>query len=461
MSNESRTNLSHRMKNSSYIFVPFAGDKISENFSHMDISDYWRAKEQGNKYFLKYIVDKLNHGSNEVCCRPYIMDDYIRREMGIIESNHPCFLETLKYTDGTKPFAFTISEILLFLFETNIGFLVFKIEHSMEDTLSTIASKNYHLKKVHNTILFTNKSDGTKATLVNGTDSINSLSLLSEFILEKTMDPEINVFFNHNTMTERRSNILTHVNLKLDHDLNKIDNAAIEDALFHLKRNYHSEWQTEKRSVYKEDEYFKASSHIRWGITSEATVSLTITDPKTFFVGNSFYDNFHSYYLYLYIIALHQKYALYHFLTNFSTANNLDTLEKKLKDLANFKAKYVFEIISESETYQSVYSKQCKAFGLHPLFVDIDEQVKRILEIKERKQQKVIEKQGTRMNKILGLIAFLGLFSALVDINTILDWLNIPHIGMIKVVASVIIAVIGMIFFVLYIFWGKEQKDKE
>lgn len=166
MGSSNRPDLTSRMKNSSYIFVPFSHD---DKFAGINVSSYWREKRQGNKYFLKYIVDKLSHDSTSVCCRPYLMDDLARSTLGIISSLQP--------------------------------------------------------------------------------------------------------------------------------------------------------------------------------------------------------------YLYLYILALHQKYALYYFLTNFSIEQNMAGLEKKLQDLVNFKAKYVFEIISESETYQTVYYKQCKSFALEELYRDIDEQI--------------------------------------------------------------------------------------
>lgn len=410
MSNPNRPNLAHRMKNTSYIFAPFSGEKSFEN---LGVDNFWREKRQGNKYFLKYIVEKLSHDSNNVCCRPYLMDDNLRNTLGIVSPSDCCYIDTSKYVIGDNPFSFYIREILLFLFETNIGFIIYKIEHSSEDTSDIIASKNYHLKKVHTTLLYTEKDDGTKASLVLGIETINSLSLLTEYILSKTLDEKVDVFFNYNSAEERRSNILTHYNLRLDQPLCDEDNSKIEDILFHLKRNYHHEWKVEETTVYNEAEYFKASSHIRWGITSEATICLTITDPQTYFVGNSFYDNFHSYYFYLYILSLHQKCALYYYLTNFSTKRSVNELEKGLQELAYFKAKYGFKIISESETYQTIYSKQCRAFMLDKLYSDIDEQINRVMEVKNILNEERKNQQEARINWILGLITFLSFFQLL------------------------------------------------
>ena len=297
--NIERPNLINRIKNSSYIFVPFVCSKNTD-FSNIEI--YWRAKSQNNKYFLKYIVDKLIPESNTVCCRPYLMDDNVRSDLGIIESSCNCYIETMKYADEIT-FSFRINEILLFMFDTSIGFIVYKIEHESTDSAYRIASKNYHLKKIHNTVLYTRKEDGTNSTLVIASASINSLSTLTEYILEKTINTETQIFFNYCEKSERRSNILTHFNFKLDHNLCDNDQAEIDKILFYLKRNYHYQWDRDKGDKIKTEEYFKASPYIHWGITSEATICLTLTDPETYFVGNSFYDNYHSYYLYIYIIA--------------------------------------------------------------------------------------------------------------------------------------------------------------
>lgn len=461
MGSSNRPDLTSRMKNSSYIFVPFSHD---DKFAGINVSSYWREKRQGNKYFLKYIVDKLSHDSTSVCCRPYLMDDLARSTLGIISSLQPCFVDTTKYVVDNRPFSFYIREILLFLFETGIGFIIYKIEHDNNDTSDIIASKNYHLKKIHKTLLYVEQVDGTRGALVPGISDINSLSALSKYILEKSIDGEVRIFFNYCTAEEWRSNILTNYNLHLDHCISSEDNTQIESILFHLKRNYHHEWETESESVYNEKEYFKASTYIRWGITSEATVCLTVTDPETYFVSNSFYDNFHTYYLYLYILALHQKYALYYFLTNFSIEQNMAGLEKKLQDLVNFKAKYVFEIISESETYQTVYYKQCKSFALEELYRDIDEQINRVIEVKQTLAEQRRNYQEAKVNWILGLIAFLGFFSALIDLNTLigcLTWIfNDIQIGILKLIATSVLLLVGIISIIAFLIASKKKNNK-
>lgn len=460
MGSSNRPDLTSRMRNSSYIFIPFSHNN---KFTGLNVSDYWREKKQGNKYFLKYIVDKLSHDSNSVCCRPYLMDDITRSTLGIISPLHPCFIDTTKYVVNNRPFSFYIREILLFLFETGIGFIIYKIEHRNADTSDVIASKNYHLKKIHSTLLYVEQIDGTRATLVSGLAAINSFSALSKYILAKTIDRDVKIFFNYCSAEEWRSNILTNYNLHLDHCLSTGDDTKIENILFHLKRNYHHEWETELESVYNEKEYFKASPFIRWGITSEATVCLTITDPETYFVSNSFYDNFHSYYLYLYILALHQKYALYFFLTNFSTEQKINELEQNLQNLADFKAKYVFKIISESETYQTVYYKQCTSFALDELYRDIDEQINRVIEVKQTLAEQGRNQQEAKVNWILGMIAFLGFFSALVDLNELIDcltWIfNDAQIAILKTIATSALLLIGIISVIAFLI-ASRRKNK-
>lgn len=461
MFNQIRSNEIGRIKNTSYIFVPFY---CPVQFNELSIDEQWREKNQGNKYFLKYIVDKLKHNSANVCCRPYLMEDVVRDSLGIVKSNRLCTLETRQYAANNRPFSFYIVEILLFLFETKIGFLIYKIEHEKNDTYKHIASKNYHLKKIHSSPLYTTKEDGTKATLVLGDDTTNSLSLLTQYILKKTVNKNVDIFFNYTSEKERRCNILSHFHLKLEHKLCDKDNTDIENILFLLKRNYHHEWEPDFGSVYKETEYYQASPFIRWGISSEATVCLTISDIDTFFVGNSFYDNFHSYYLYEYILALHQKYALYYFLTNFKAESDLDELENNIADLADFRAKYVFQIISESETYQTVYSKQCKVFELETLFCDIDEQVNRVTQIKNAISERKQEEQEDKINHILALLAFFGIFSASNDVSELiesLDWIiNRSMIPNVQKIAVAILWGISLTLLVRYFIANSKKHSK-
>lgn len=139
-------------------------------------------------------------------------------------------------------------------------------------------------------------------------------------------------------------------------------------------------------------------------------------------------------------------------------------LEKKLQDLVNFKAKYVFEIISESETYQTVYYKQCKSFALEELYRDIDEQINRVIEVKQTLAEQRRNYQEAKVNWILGLIAFLGFFSALIDLNTLigcLTWIfNDIQIGILKLIATSVLLLVGIISIIAFLIASKKKNNK-
>lgn len=107
--------------------------------------------------FFQYRYLLESKESNTVCCCPYLMDANVRSDLGIIESSCNCYIETMKYADGVT-FSFRINEILLFMFDINIGFIVYKIEHD--------------------TVLYTRKEDGTNSNL----DSMLMLYYLSCYL---------------------------------------------------------------------------------------------------------------------------------------------------------------------------------------------------------------------------------------------------------------------------------------
>lgn len=466
----SKTSQTKRLQNVSYLFVPF---NIKEHRNSLrqivEKSEYWEEKNTSYKYFLRYIEDKLSPQSNTYCIQQYTLLEDKRKEMGIIDQETSCYMYAKKSNESGHPFSFKINEIKLYIFDTNIGILAFKIIHPLQDSWGRVATKCYHLKKVYTAKLFTknnfDKGLITKEVVGLSTKTINNLSELSEYILFCTDLSSFNLFFNYTSVIEQRCNILTHYGLKINKELEQEEIAEVKKMLFYLRRNYYSKWTYDgKKDLGKEN--YSPSEYIHWGITSEGTACVTIMDLKENFVSNSFQKNFHSYYLMMYVLCLHQKFALYLYLSIFNDdlQNKVGVANDYLKELAKFRAKYVFAVISESETYQTVYEKTRQAFGLDQLLNDIEEQAKRVLEIQNLEKEIDKEKKGRRNDIALGLLAFLCVFSAIVDLRTIVAdmeyTLGAEKVYFVQQIGSVTIILIGVVLMLLFLTSVKKPKAK-
>lgn len=451
-----------RLTNCSYIFVPFYSSSNVEPLKELVSNNKnWRKLDKTYKYFLKYISDKLSSSSDTYCVQQFSLIDERREKLGILDPSTSCYMSAKKSNESGHPFSFKIKEITLYTFDTNIGILVFQIIHPKQDSYGRVATKCYHLKKVHLAKLYL-KDQGN---LVTCHKEVRSIYDLAEYLLDCTAIKEKSLFFNYTNVDEYRSNILTHYGLVLDHPLDNSDSVEIKRILFYLRRNYYSQW-TYKSENDKGEENYSPSPYIHWGITTEGTACVTVIDTKVNFVTNSFHKNFHSYYLMMYILCLHQKFALYNYLSMFSAdlQNKPEIIDQYLKSLAEFRAKYVFEIISESETYQTVYEKTRQAFGLKALFNDIEDQIRRINEIQKTIAEDRQTELENRISIIGSILGFSCVFSTLVDVQALLEklrcLLGTQGVSIAQQISSIIILIISLVMIVFFLLSLKRSKLK-
>lgn len=455
-----------RLDNCSYIFIPFYSYSKQDCLKDLVAnSENWIEQNNTYKYFLKYIGDKLSVSSSTYCVQHYVLSNEKRISLGIVDWNTNCYMDAKKSNESRHPFSFKIQDICIYTFDTNIGLLVIKILHPLQDSYGRIATKCYHLKKVYSAKLYIKNQNG----LVTSSRKIYSLFELAEYLLDCTGVKKRTLFFNYSNMNEYRCNILTHYGMLLDHKLCESDLKEIKKILFYLRRNYYSQW-TYNSEDDEDTENYSPSPYIHWGITSEGTACVTVIDPTVNFVTNSFIKNFHSYYLMMYILCLHQKLALYNYLSMFSIdlQNSPEDIDEYLKSLAEFRAKYVFEIISESETYQTVYKRTRQAFGLKFLFNDMEDQVRRITEIQRSIAENRQTKLENRINIIGGLLGFFCVFSTLIDVQELLEkyeWLLGENgVSIAQQVSSIFLiftTLIMIIYFVFSFLCNRFKKSKK
>ena len=147
--------------------------------------------------------------------------------------------------------------------------------------------------------------------------------------------------------------------------------------------------------------------------------------PAKHFIYDSFYYKFRREYLFMYIWLLHQKYALYAFLTDIS-AQGLSVaspgkgaaLRDYTRRFADFEANYVFARVTEVPQYQRLYDAVSRQFALQSMYDDVKEPLVALEELARDDEARIKEREqrsDTRITTILAGMALLSVFSAYVD----------------------------------------------
>lgn len=390
------------LKNTSYLFVPFLlnDPKAFPAFKEaLDRRPEWKSKQDGNLYFLKFVADKINARDEKNCqCFHFVLNPESRGDFfpGDRESRY----QTNGYYQGEATvFPFTIRETHLFGFTTSVGMLAFQLCFEEEDPFR-IAAAQFYLKKVEDRNFFPEgEKDGALTFLGLSQKLMGGVS--EKFPLD---------FFYYSGTSNKRANLFSYVEVERQEDYKK--------ELFYLRHCYSDGYLYSEDAKLDEKEIYAPSKDTVWGITSEAAVCLTCPQfGREDFFRNVFYKNFNGQYLFLYVLALHQKYVLYMFLTKIGLGmnNDLETLLNYKQQLYEFETDFVFNLITEVPQYQNLYERMVGAFELEKIYHDVREPLISLADIQKEDAEKEQKKRDERVNRSITLLSVLSIFSAWED----------------------------------------------
>ena len=261
-----------------------------------------------------------------------------------------------------------LSGVRLYCFDTSIAFLDFRV--AMENTdMNTVADVCSHLRLTSDKTL--QRQILRQDAEAQGTETYEKISLntIAKGILSRLGKYRL---FDHlgQTKTTRAELFATVI----------ADGAEIGDPNLHLYRiaaGLDARYQGE----VPEDTIFSHHSHIRWAVTSKGACSMGIlTDDPTNrgFVCDKWMGISESRHVLWYMLTMHQKYAMFHYLNEIAERSNLTDLRSYQRRIVLFNAKYRFEVISEDPTYQTPYQMARDAKSVENVFEDIDEKIERI-----------------------------------------------------------------------------------
>lgn len=205
------------------------------------------------------------------------------------------------------------------------------------------------------------------------------------------------------------------------------DGADFERKRFYLSNGYGPGYMSPDDNRGADAQYL-GDPNICWGVSNEVACCIArpeLHPPAKHFIYDSFYYKFRREYLFMYIWLLHQKYALYAFLTDIS-AQGLSVaspgkgaaLRDYKRRFADFEANYVFARVTEVPQYQRLYDAVSRQFALQSMYDDVKEPLVALEELARDDEARIKEREqrsATRITTILAGMALLSVFSAYVD----------------------------------------------
>lgn len=339
----------------------------------------------------------------------------------------------------------SIPSLELLLFETQVGFLVYELKYHKNSSIDDIIYGNYYCKKIHLNncrLKYTKRVENTDICV---TTTLNDLtcSILKDF--------DVSTFFENNSQVNespRPFQALVYSAVILDHSfVTEQENykELIGDYLFKMRRSFKDSYKptAHEFDLNKNKDILHLFENSYWGISLEglANISHMVGDKTTndFFSG-SYYGYLKNTYLYIYILALHQRYALLQLSIEASQLSREDPVLSLREKIAYFTLRSLFLQVSNVSHHGRLYEVISKSLGIKGLWKELHlelEMLSSICSLKETKetarireeeikQKEVREEKENRLSIfILVLSIFFVVFSTTADVWTI--YLNIQE----------------------------------
>lgn len=397
----------------SVFFIPVSFENFESFTTNFSQSGLWKNTPEEcytPRYFLNYI---LNIAKDKTAFRSYCLEK-------------PFLFNLYMFEDKIDmPFSPMLEDVRFSCFSTGVGFLEFWIKYK-DASPENITDFSYRFKKA---IVRNLKGENDKKSLYDVAKSI-----LPD-------DLSVQLFFT--AATEFKHECHCYHFLHID---KAPENHLSDKWLFSLKRSYRSDFGMPEES--DGDMIYKPYFNDQWGGSSEGLVNITYdvdNDETDRYLHEFKYSHLRIDYYFLYLLLLNQRFTCIKYITGISralkgTQKELEELNKKIVEL---KTVFAFNIVSDDQIFQNVYSKMYNILGIERLLEDILDNEAQI-EILRNASAAKAEKLSSRL--LFG-ISLLSIFSALVDASSYFERFDTlsaiaTMLGLICTAAVVLISVV-------------------
>ncbi|WP_216651751.1 CorA family divalent cation transporter [Paenibacillus sp. NEAU-GSW1] len=355
-----------------YLIVPFAfTEQLGKTIQNVEATALYEAVAQERReYFFDHInnlVGAVNEENKAIGQRFDLKAPASRRKTGLPTANTVLELKV----KGETVIKLFLQDISLYLFESQVGFLTIKICTLTSETMNKVIRGNYYLKKlVQRDISLSFKTgpapEDTKELSLGG---------WAEQILAP-LQPK--TFFEGEG--KRASKALVFSTVWPDE---AISESQREQSLFYLKHSFKDSYLRKEESPQASLSLFQ-NSH--WGVALEGMANIVekSEDPGTeaFFTGN-YKKNIEKWYLYMYILALHQRYGLLNLSIRVAElSREYDEFMKQpleqINNVTNFHSQLIAFKLRSTFTQVSNVSHQDRLYGVMREALKIDDLIQEL-----------------------------------------------------------------------------------
>ena len=378
-------------------FTRSGGEKVS----------HWKPQDFSKEKLFQHI-DRLIDASgdcSETIGRRFVLGQEGRSGYGLPHTrNTPVYVQS----KGIELQLF-IHDVEIILFETNVGFVIFGLEYGKSASVETMIDGNYLCKNFsrHDINLFYRQKyyQETKQIDIN----------LGRIAGEITKHLDVLSFFDNKVQPANRlaaSHALVFNAVILDKEFSKKNDFMheLKKYLFFMRRSFKGSYKPAPAEFEIENnpEVMQFFENSYWGVSLEglANIVYLVDDENTnkFFMGG-YSGNLKNTYFYLYILALHQKYALMQF---FSTATQLPYTDSALADpdntlldelnslrrkIAHFIMRSYFGQVSNITHQKKLYEAIRQTLGIREMLDELHFELEQLAALTEMEEQKRLAAQ--------------------------------------------------------------------
>lgn len=387
------------------MIIPFAYQKpfASACQEQMDAGVFESKEKTADRLFdyAEHLVSG-EYNRNEAIGRLWSMKQGARKSVGLPSNyNQPITCSTKQ-----KHWIFYIREVELYLFETQVGFLLYHIQFPNKLVIDEQIEAVYYLKKLMN---FDHHLTFEQRLSINEAVSRDlQLSDISLGIL-RGIDP---VTFFEGTKG-RPTEALVFSAVLLD-SLTEADMA--DRYLFHMRRSFKATYKPSgaEQNIWQNPDLLRLFGNSCWGISSEGLANMITRtgDAGTdeFFI-NQYFSHIQNTYTYLYLLILHQKFALLYLSIQAShISHELDLHENdpgkqseiltRMKDrIVKFMLRSSYKQVSRSTHHAALYEWMRNRLKIDDLFKELHETMEALAALTESAEQNLRLKEEERKSE--------------------------------------------------------------
>ncbi|MBQ7039674.1 MAG: hypothetical protein IJN39_03815 [Clostridia bacterium] len=414
--------------NTDIVFSPDFPDTVKEHG--------WAKCDISGDMLLKHINTSFNE--NAIC---------FSKQLDNINFSIPCG-EALSYD-------FSVTEIHVHCFETGVGIVSLHIPYDsdVDDSVIVNTCSILRCSAKHE------EAYKGRSILRNGKETY--LSCLAEEELSTLFGNSFVLFEHLNENSMRRIDMFSAA--LCDNECLSSDSKCCDKLCYRLANTYDDR---DKDITLNESDFYRQQEYTRWSFSKRGcavVANLTGLDITDNFLKDRWFFSVQSNYIYLYLMVLHQKYAIYSYLNTVAADSERKFVKANQESLIEFNSKYIFSIVSDEHFLQKVYLRMKNVNNVDEVYSDLLDELKRLFEYSQLKSDENNETRNTRLNILSVIISVLCSCSVIFDTLSIFSE-NGYHLGFDthkNLICTGFFALELVFFFVCFIFVFIINKKKK